>query len=85
MLRLPQPPAAPAVPVPAADAPAPTPTAPSSSKHGDADTPADLDADLEALLQPHGALLGRRADRQWRPALQSIAEGEGERGWAPPA
>lgn len=51
--------------------------APSSSKQGDADTPAGLDADLEALLQPHGALLGRRAGRQWRPALQSIAEGEG--------
>lgn len=51
--------------------------APSSSKQGDADTPAGLDADLEALLQPHGMLLGRRAARQWRPALQSIAEGEG--------
>lgn len=42
-----------------------------SAKH--ADTPSD--ADLEALLQPHGALVGRRAARQWRPALQSIAEG----------
>lgn len=48
---------------------------PSASKNGHADTAAaDLDADLDALL-PHGALLGRRAARQWRPALQSIAEG----------
>ena len=40
---------------------------PSTPDHGDA---ADLDAELEAAL-----LLGRRAARQWRPALQSIAEG----------
>ncbi|OEL13238.1 hypothetical protein BAE44_0025743 [Dichanthelium oligosanthes] len=45
-----------------------------TTKDGHADAPADLDAELEALL-PHGALLGRRAARQWRPALQSIAEG----------
>ncbi|WVZ55862.1 hypothetical protein U9M48_006468 [Paspalum notatum var. saurae] len=43
--------------------------------HADDDAPAaDLDAELEALL-PHGAVLGRRHARQWRPALQSIAEG----------
>ncbi|CAN6290327.1 unnamed protein product [Urochloa humidicola] len=64
----------------------PEPENPSSSgasatKHGHhTDAPAapaaaDLDADLEAALLPHGALLGRRAARQWRPALQSIAEG----------
>nr|AGT16351.1 hypothetical protein SHCRBa_020_D23_F_160 [Saccharum hybrid cultivar R570] len=47
------------------------PSSSPSAKH--ADTPSD--ADLEALLQPHGALVGRRAARQWRPALQSIAEG----------
>lgn len=42
---------------------------PSTPDHGDA--AADLDAELEAAL-----LLGqRRAARQWRPALQSIAEG----------
>lgn len=45
-----------------------------SAKHRQADT--DTPADLEALL-PHGALLGHRAARQWRPALQSIAEGGG--------
>ncbi|KAL6649412.1 hypothetical protein ACP70R_013636 [Stipagrostis hirtigluma subsp. patula] len=39
-----------------------------------ADESADLDRDLEALL-PHGVVLGRRFARQWRPALQSIAEG----------
>ncbi|PUZ42345.1 hypothetical protein GQ55_9G575500 [Panicum hallii var. hallii] len=49
---------------------------PSTPDHGDpADAAADLDAELEAALLPHGALLGRRAARQWRPALQSIAEG----------
>ncbi|KAJ1298350.1 hypothetical protein BS78_01G445900 [Paspalum vaginatum] len=42
--------------------------------HAAADEPADLDAELAALL-PHGALLGGRVARQWRPALQSIAEG----------
>ena len=50
----------------------PEPGQPSSGPitpdHGDA--AADLDAELEAAL-----LLGRRAARQWRPALQSIAEG----------
>ena len=45
-----------------------------SAKHADTPSDADLDAELEALL-PHEALLGRRAARQWRPALQSIAEG----------
>ncbi|AQL09018.1 hypothetical protein ZEAMMB73_Zm00001d048162 [Zea mays] len=45
-----------------------------SAKHRQADT--DTPADLEALL-PHRALLGHRAARQWRPALQSIAEGGG--------
>uniref|UniRef100_A0A0A8Y0D4 Uncharacterized protein n=1 Tax=Arundo donax TaxID=35708 RepID=A0A0A8Y0D4_ARUDO len=45
-----------------------------SAKHGHADAPTDLDGDLEALL-PHGVVLGRRVGRQWRPALQSIAEG----------
>lgn len=45
-----------------------------SAKYRQADT--DTPADLEALL-PHGALLGQRAARQWRPALQSIAEGGG--------
>ncbi|CAL4913107.1 unnamed protein product [Urochloa decumbens] len=57
----------------------PEPTDPSSSvasgtKHGHhadaAAAAADLDAELEAAL-----LLGRRCARQWRPALQSIAEG----------
>lgn len=50
----------------------PEPGQPSSGPitpdHGDA--AADLDAELEVAL-----LLGRRAARQWRPALQSIAEG----------
>jgi hypothetical protein len=32
------------------------------------------DCDLESLL-PHGLALGRRMGRQWKPALQSIAEG----------
>uniref|UniRef100_A0ACD5TVE4 Uncharacterized protein n=1 Tax=Avena sativa TaxID=4498 RepID=A0ACD5TVE4_AVESA len=32
------------------------------------------DCDLEALL-PHGLALGRRMGPQWKPALQSIAEG----------
>jgi len=45
-----------------------------SAKHADTPSDADLDAELEALL-PHGALVGRRAARQWSPALQSIAEG----------
>ncbi|TVU48041.1 hypothetical protein EJB05_07663, partial [Eragrostis curvula] len=40
-----------------------------------ADAPSDLDRDLEALLPPHGVVIGRRFARQWRPALQSIAEG----------
>uniref|UniRef100_A0ACD5XHR1 Uncharacterized protein n=1 Tax=Avena sativa TaxID=4498 RepID=A0ACD5XHR1_AVESA len=35
---------------------------------------ADDDCDLEALL-PHGLALGRRMGPQWKPALQSIAEG----------
>ena len=44
---------------------------PSTPDHGDpTGAAADLDAELEAAL-----LLGRRAARQWRPALQSIAEG----------
>lgn len=34
----------------------------------------DDDCDLESLLPP-GLALGRRLGRQWRPALQSIAEG----------
>jgi hypothetical protein len=34
----------------------------------------DDDCDLESLL-PHGLALGRRMGRQWKPALQSIAEG----------
>lgn len=34
----------------------------------------DVDCDLESLLPP-GLALGRRLGRQWRPALQSIAEG----------
>ncbi|KAE8812432.1 hypothetical protein D1007_10575 [Hordeum vulgare] len=34
----------------------------------------DDDCDLESLLPP-GVALGRRLGRQWRPALQSIAEG----------
>ncbi|XP_066337817.1 uncharacterized protein [Miscanthus floridulus] len=45
-----------------------------SAKHADTPSDADLDAELEALL-PHGALVGRRAARQWSPALQSIAKG----------
>ncbi|CAN6301904.1 unnamed protein product, partial [Urochloa humidicola] len=62
----------------------PEPTDPSSSgasatKHGhhtDAAAAADLDAELEAALLPQGPLmLGRRGARQWKPALQSIAEG----------
>ncbi|CAL4929636.1 unnamed protein product [Urochloa decumbens] len=62
----------------------PEPADPSSSgassatKHGhhtDAAAAADLDTELEAALLPHGAQLGRRVARQWRPALQSIAEG----------
>ncbi|CAN6296116.1 unnamed protein product [Urochloa humidicola] len=61
----------------------PEPVEPSSSdasatKHGhhtDAAAAADLDAELEAALLPHGPLLGRRGARQWKPALQSIAEG----------
>ncbi|KAM0823080.1 hypothetical protein ACQ4PT_071117 [Festuca glaucescens] len=32
------------------------------------------DCDLQSLL-PHGLALGRRMGRQWKPALQSIAEG----------
>ncbi|KAF0914236.1 hypothetical protein E2562_027806 [Oryza meyeriana var. granulata] len=36
---------------------------------------AEPDGDLEALLPPHGVVFGRRVGRQWRPALQSIAEG----------
>ncbi|GJN30608.1 hypothetical protein PR202_gb18927 [Eleusine coracana subsp. coracana] len=39
-----------------------------------ADAPSDIDRDLEALVQPHGMMVGRRFARQWRPALQSIAE-----------
>ncbi|KAM0906708.1 hypothetical protein ACQ4PT_016618 [Festuca glaucescens] len=34
----------------------------------------DDDCDLESML-PHGLALGRRMGRQWKPALQSIAEG----------
>ncbi|RCV46070.1 hypothetical protein SETIT_9G502900v2 [Setaria italica] len=52
----------------------PSSSDPSVTKHGHTDAAADLDAELDALL-PHEALLGRRAARQWRPALQSIAEG----------
>ncbi|XP_006649573.1 uncharacterized protein LOC102705987 [Oryza brachyantha] len=37
--------------------------------------PDEADCDLEALLPPHGVVLGRRVCRQWRPALQSIPEG----------
>ncbi|CAL4938102.1 unnamed protein product [Urochloa decumbens] len=68
----------------AEEEPEPEPADPSSSgassatKHGhhtDAAAAADLDTELEAALLPHGALLGRRVARQWRPALQSIAEG----------
>jgi hypothetical protein len=36
---------------------------------------ADTPTDLEALVPPHGVVIGRRFARQWRPALQSIAEG----------
>lgn len=39
------------------------------------DAASDLDRDLEALVPPHGVVIGRRFARQWRPALQSIAEG----------
>lgn len=42
---------------------------------GHADAPSDLDRDLEALVPPNGLVIGRRFARQWRPALQSIAEG----------
>uniref|UniRef100_K3YEK3 Uncharacterized protein n=1 Tax=Setaria italica TaxID=4555 RepID=K3YEK3_SETIT len=48
----------------------PSSSDPSATKHGHTDAAADLDAELDALL-----LLGRRDARQWRPALQSIAEG----------
>jgi hypothetical protein len=44
-----------------------------SSPDGHADTPTDVD--LEALVPPHGVVIGRRFARQWKPALQSIAEG----------
>ncbi|KAL6867308.1 hypothetical protein ACP4OV_015332 [Aristida adscensionis] len=51
------------------------PSGPGAAAAGHADEPADLERDLEALL-PHGVVLGRRRfARQWRPALQSIAEG----------
>lgn len=46
---------------------------PPENDHTDAASEPD-DCDLEALL-PHGVVLGRRIGRQWRPALQSIAEG----------
>ncbi|XP_062213529.1 uncharacterized protein LOC133914441 [Phragmites australis] len=46
--------------------PEPTPSSGPIARRGHADAPSDL----EALL-PHGM----RAGRQWRPALQSIAEG----------
>lgn len=42
--------------------------------HADGEA-AEPDCDLEALLPPHGVVFGRRVARQWRPALQSIAEG----------
>nr|CAB3501712.1 unnamed protein product [Digitaria exilis] len=55
--------------------PEPSPSGP-GMEHGQTDdaATADLDAELEAML-PHAALVGRRVARQWRPALQSIAEG----------
>ena len=34
----------------------------------------DEDCDLDSLF-PQGLTLGRRMGRQWKPALQSIAEG----------
>ncbi|KAK3150784.1 hypothetical protein QOZ80_3AG0237720 [Eleusine coracana subsp. coracana] len=49
------------------------PDAPAGGNAAD-DAPSDLDGDLEALVQPHGVMVGRRFARQWRPALQSIAE-----------
>jgi hypothetical protein len=54
--------------------PEPEPAGPSSSRpgatrHGNTDAAADLDAELDAML------VRRAAARQWRPALQSIAEG----------
>ncbi|XP_062209155.1 uncharacterized protein LOC133910932 [Phragmites australis] len=53
----------------------PAPSSGPSDKDGHAaDDSSDLDRDLEALL-PQGLVLGRRVARQWRPALQSIAEG----------
>nr|CAB3496775.1 unnamed protein product [Digitaria exilis] len=55
--------------------PEPSPSGP-GTEHGQTDdaATADLDPELEAML-PHAALVGRRVARQWRPALQSIAEG----------
>ena len=47
---------------------------PDDATDGHADAPSDVDCDLEALV-PHGVVIGRRFARQWRPALQSIAEG----------
>lgn len=44
-----------------------------ASEPGGVDEDED-DCDLESLL-PHGLALGRRMGRQWKPALQSIAEG----------
>uniref|UniRef100_A0A0D9VQT8 DUF4228 domain-containing protein n=1 Tax=Leersia perrieri TaxID=77586 RepID=A0A0D9VQT8_9ORYZ len=63
------------------DEPEPVASASAASKpESDVDEHADgeaagLDGDLEALLPPQGVVFGRRAGRQWRPALQSIAEG----------
>lgn len=55
--------------------PAGTSSVPNPPENDHADAASEPgDCDLEALL-PHGVVLGRRFGRQWRPALQSIAEG----------
>ena len=60
----------------AAAATSPVPKPGTNDSHGDAASEPDVDeeddnCDLESLLPA----LGRRIGRQWKPALQSIAEG----------
>ncbi|KAG8073887.1 hypothetical protein GUJ93_ZPchr0006g45522 [Zizania palustris] len=57
------------------DQPVSSPSAAAKPDDCDDHGSAEPDCDLEALLPPLGVVFGRRVGRQWRPALQSIAEG----------